>query len=232
MRFYFSMVLVVAIATCGLAQNIGINLTGVAADPSALLDVDATNKGILIPRLTIAQRNGITTPATGLLIYQTEAPTGFWYYDGVTWIHLSSSIETFQVTSTAAITPVTGGWTLIPGMAQSVVITTPSTVQLHAQGGIQSASSAAGGQAQVDVAIFQNGLIINPTYRRVLALNNSGLGLTIQNFSTNTLVTLVPGTYNFAVYGLKSSSTTSNAALGGNALSVLQGTLDITIYPK
>src|SRR5258708_4812306 len=48
------------------AQNIGINNTGAAPVASAALDVDATNKGLLIPRLTTAQRNNISSPATGL----------------------------------------------------------------------------------------------------------------------------------------------------------------------
>lgn len=41
-------------------------------DPSAQLDVESTDKGVLIPRLTELQKNAIPDPANGLLIYQTD----------------------------------------------------------------------------------------------------------------------------------------------------------------
>lgn len=49
---------------------------------SAILDIESTTSGLLIPRMTLAQRNAITLPANGLLIYQTDGATGFWYYNG------------------------------------------------------------------------------------------------------------------------------------------------------
>ena len=42
------------------------------ADASAMLDVSASNKGILIPRLTTAERNGISLPATALFIFNVN----------------------------------------------------------------------------------------------------------------------------------------------------------------
>ena len=56
-------------------------------DPSAALEVVATaqDKGVLIPRLTQAQRNAIASPANGLLIYQTDINPGLYSYDGTTW---------------------------------------------------------------------------------------------------------------------------------------------------
>ena len=60
------------------AQNVGIGIT--TPDASAMLDVESTTKGILIPRMLQTERNGITTPATGLFIYQTDSPIGFYYY--------------------------------------------------------------------------------------------------------------------------------------------------------
>ena len=46
-----------------------------SVDASAQLDVTASSKGLLIPRLTTTQRNNITTPATGLLIWNTTDST-------------------------------------------------------------------------------------------------------------------------------------------------------------
>jgi len=72
------------------SQSLAINTDGSTANSSAILDVKSTAKGILIPRMTKAQKNAITTPATGLLVYQTSPDsTGFQYYDGSRWNWLS-----------------------------------------------------------------------------------------------------------------------------------------------
>ncbi|HVX25483.1 MAG TPA: hypothetical protein VHB70_04020 [Parafilimonas sp.] len=52
---------------------------------SSLLEIKSTNKGLLIPRMTQAQRNAIASPAKGLLIYQTDNNPGFYFYDGSSW---------------------------------------------------------------------------------------------------------------------------------------------------
>ncbi len=57
----------------------------VTPDSSSLLEVKSIKKGILIPRLTLSQRNTINKPAMGLLIYQTNNYPGFYYYDGANW---------------------------------------------------------------------------------------------------------------------------------------------------
>src|SRR5690554_6512562 len=59
---------------------------------SAILDVESTDKGMLIPRLTTAQRNAIDPPADGLVVYNTETKT-FWYFDGTNWIELKTDFE-------------------------------------------------------------------------------------------------------------------------------------------
>ncbi|HMO62768.1 MAG TPA: tail fiber domain-containing protein [Ferruginibacter sp.] len=72
-----------------VAQRVGINVTGAAPHTSAMLDVASTNRGLLIPRMTLAQRNAVATPATGLLIYQTDNTAGFYFYNGVAWQGIS-----------------------------------------------------------------------------------------------------------------------------------------------
>jgi hypothetical protein len=65
-----------------LAQGVGINGTGASADPSAMLDVSSTTKGFLPPRMTALQRAAIFSPATGLLVYQTDGVVGLYYNAG------------------------------------------------------------------------------------------------------------------------------------------------------
>ncbi|MFN5181464.1 MAG: hypothetical protein ACK5D5_00400 [Bacteroidota bacterium] len=69
--------------------NIGIGTS--TPNSSATVEINSNNKGLLIPRMNMAQKNAITTPATGLLIFQTDGTNGFYYYNGTNWILLSSS---------------------------------------------------------------------------------------------------------------------------------------------
>jgi hypothetical protein len=63
--------------------QVGINTA--TPDASAALDINSTNAGLLIPRLTQDQRDAVLNPATGLLIYQTDNSPGFYFYDGTSW---------------------------------------------------------------------------------------------------------------------------------------------------
>ncbi|MEQ9437494.1 MAG: hypothetical protein RIG62_00555 [Cyclobacteriaceae bacterium] len=58
---------------------------------SAILDVQSTEKGMLVPRMTKAQRDGISSPSSGLLIYQTNDSPGFYYHNGSSWEALKSN---------------------------------------------------------------------------------------------------------------------------------------------
>lgn len=64
------------------AQSISINNSGVAPDPSAMLDIKSSDKGLLVPRMTATDRASINSPATGLIVYQTDAASGFYYNGG------------------------------------------------------------------------------------------------------------------------------------------------------
>jgi uncharacterized protein (TIGR02145 family) len=66
-----------------LAQNVGIGTSTPAA--SAQLDVSSTTKGFLLPRMTAAQRSAISSPTNGLLVYQTDYPSGLYYFNAGGW---------------------------------------------------------------------------------------------------------------------------------------------------
>ena len=69
-------------------RNVGIGTS--SPDGSAMLDVKSTDKGMLVPRMTSAQRTGISSPATGLLVFDMDNAS-FWYYDGSSWADLSAA---------------------------------------------------------------------------------------------------------------------------------------------
>ncbi|MFH1120704.1 MAG: tail fiber domain-containing protein [Bacteroidota bacterium] len=62
--------------------QVAINSDNSNPDPSAMLDIKSTSKGLLLPRITLAQRNAIASPANGLMIYQTNNSPGFYYNSG------------------------------------------------------------------------------------------------------------------------------------------------------
>jgi hypothetical protein len=70
--------------------QVGINTN--TPDASSALDIESTTGGILIPRLTETQRDAISSPATGLMIYQTDQTTGFYFYDGTTWTKIEGVV--------------------------------------------------------------------------------------------------------------------------------------------
>lgn len=81
----------------GLAQNVAINNDGSLPDPTALLDIKSNSKGILIPRLTTAERNGIVSPTIGLTVFDTET-VSYWMFRGDVnggWAELQHTYQSF-----------------------------------------------------------------------------------------------------------------------------------------
>jgi hypothetical protein len=66
--------------------QVGINTN--TPDASSALEIESTTGGILIPRLTETQRDAIVDPAAGLMIYQTDQTTGFYFNNGIAWVKI------------------------------------------------------------------------------------------------------------------------------------------------
>lgn len=82
------------------AQNVAINGSGAAPAASAMLDIASTTSGLLIPRMTTAQRTAIAAPATGLTVYDNTT-SSFWYYDGTSWIEKLSTANGWRLNGNA-----------------------------------------------------------------------------------------------------------------------------------
>jgi trimeric autotransporter adhesin len=72
-----------SMAQIARSENVGIGTT--KPDISAILDLTSNSKGLLIPRMTLAQRGNIKSPANGLMVYQTDFFSGFYFFDGLNW---------------------------------------------------------------------------------------------------------------------------------------------------
>lgn len=85
------------------SQGIGVN--NLTPDASALWDMVSTDKGVLIPRMTSAERNAITSPATGLLVYDNTL-NKFYYFNGTMWTTVGGD-SGWSLTGDAGTAPAT-----------------------------------------------------------------------------------------------------------------------------
>jgi len=75
------------------AQSVAINTDGSTANATAMLDITSTTKGLLIPRMTTAQRNAIAAPAKGLMVFDITL-NQYWYHNGSAWTVFSTGSAT------------------------------------------------------------------------------------------------------------------------------------------
>jgi hypothetical protein len=83
--------------------QVAISADGSKPDNSAMLDVQSSHKGMLVPRMTEAQRDLIENPATGLVIFQTDSPPGLYYNSGTpgspAWASVGTNAAQWKTTS-------------------------------------------------------------------------------------------------------------------------------------
>jgi len=113
-RLYIIVVLASLLSSGVFSQTAVISDDGAyTGNNSAALDIKSTTKGLLVPRVTQAQRTSISSPAQGLLVFQTDGTAGFYYYNGA-WTAMggSSSADGYEtkISAGSAIT-VTGSGT-------------------------------------------------------------------------------------------------------------------------
>jgi hypothetical protein len=138
------------------SQGVGINTDGSNPDASSLLDVKSTSKGILIPRMTQSERSSISSPANGLLVFQTNGTSGFYFYDGSSWVRLATGTEATYTSGTGigissnvitntspdqTVTLTSGGATTITGTYPNFTI---SSTDDNSGGTVQSVSAGSG----------------------------------------------------------------------------------------
>ena len=89
MKQFICSIIIMALIQTAFTQSVAINNDASVPDASAMLDVKSTSKGMLVPRMTTAQRTAIVSPATGLLVFDNTNGS-FWFYTGVAWTELNS----------------------------------------------------------------------------------------------------------------------------------------------
>lgn len=210
-------------------KNIGsVGIGTETPDPSAMLDLKSDSKGLLLPRMSAGQRSALSQPATGLLVYQTEAPEGFYYNKGTPaapdWILLGG-------TGTPGPQGIPGPPGIIGSYYNAGTIAYPSStlsfitspLEITVQAGqtvFLTASRALGGYAAA------NELGIYPACQNVTPgspIQTLGLGMfglevpakTRSIFSVNGVFKNLPaGTYRFGMAGITTSPNWTNSEWG------------------
>jgi hypothetical protein len=146
MRFIF-LGMVVFSCFCVQAQNVAVNNSGAVADPKAMLDISSNSKGVLIPRMTQVERDAITGPPNGLMIYNTST-NSFQYYNSAVWNNITHS---GIATGTPNKVPrFLGIWGLTPGLMTD-----------DANGvSINNTSAVASASAILDISSSNKGLLM------------------------------------------------------------------------
>src|SRR5258705_7796420 len=99
MKQFRFLLFVLLSAIVSVQAQVGIGTLTPAA--SSQLDITSTTRGLLVPRMTNAQRTAIASPAEGLLVYQTDLSSGFYAFKGGTWKILLSDENGWSTTGNA-----------------------------------------------------------------------------------------------------------------------------------
>ncbi len=89
---YLLLIILLALNSTMIFSQVSINNNDSLPHHSAMLDISSTDRGLLIPRMTETQRNQIINAATGLMVYQLDNETGFYYWSGGTWLRLTGGV--------------------------------------------------------------------------------------------------------------------------------------------
>ncbi|RFS17225.1 hypothetical protein [Emticicia sp. C21] len=246
-----ALTLSVGMSMSALAQkdNVGIGTT--KPDQSAILDVQSSDKGLLIPRLTSKQINAISLPAKGLLVFQTDTEkSGFYFYDGEKWSPLKENKENSIATGDVNGWSLSGNATAVAGIkaaaTASSFIGTPSGIPINFKIGTSKAgsisttetllgfeaglSNVGGGNTAIGYrALKANTVGVSPAGGANLAIGSNALEKNTTGYSNiaignSALVNNINGQSNVALGAFSLLSNTSgsqNFGLGKQALLTL-----------
>ena len=90
-KFTLLLLAISMIVSYTIKAQVAINTDGSNPDSSAILDLKSTDKGLLPPRMTQAQRDAISIPVAGLQIFNTTTNRPN-YYNGSEWMHFDNTL--------------------------------------------------------------------------------------------------------------------------------------------
>jgi hypothetical protein len=215
------------LATRSFAQTVVVtdNSAYVTGQASSVLDVYSVSKGFLAPRMTTAQRIAISSPAEGLLVYQTDGVKGFYYYTNSAWTSLAVGGASWSLTGNSG--------TAYPGNFLGTTDLKSLRFQTNAVQGLMLDSLGnvgIGASPGFTAGSFQEKLLIDAgttaSYNAIVARGtiNNYFQLNIQNksngnsASSDVVATADNGTetVNYVDLGINSSTNTQNVMGAAN----------------
>ncbi len=154
MRFYYFIYVAVLVMHNSFAQQkIGTNRT--TLNPNAIFEMEATNKGMLLPRVDLTSTSSylpMTEHVNGLTVYNlataNDVTPGFYYNDGTKWIRIGQSLPAGG-TANQVLSKVDGSdyntqWTTLNTSGDLRLVNTSSHITQDA--GVGSNGSSAGNE--------------------------------------------------------------------------------------
>jgi len=198
-------------------SQVGVNTTN--PDPSSMLDIASNDKGVLVPRVNLAnimtsQLDGTNTAATGLLIWNTNATTvggngiGFYFFNGTQWRPIRQTITDDQTIDNFSLNGTTlrlslenDGQPLQTVNLASLVgtddqnLTTPTLVGTTLNLGIENGTGTS-----INLATLQDGNTQN-TLDQAYDEGGSGVGRTITADNGAVVINGTDGFQNTGIFG-------------------------------
>jgi len=205
-----------------LFAQVGIGT--ITPNNSSMLDIESTDKGILIPRMTETQKMSVSSPVSGLLIYQIDKEAGFYFYDGSVWLRLVKNIspnftgtitsESISSTGTISATSFVGDGSGLTGINFNTVSITTNINDIAA-----NAASINTNQGQ----IASNTASIT-TNQGAIATNTASITTNINDIATNTANI---NTNQGLIASNTASITTNQGAIAANTATITTNINDI-----
>jgi hypothetical protein len=221
--FLFIIIALLAVVIIN-AQSVGIGTNSPGS--SAMLDVSSTTKGLLVPRMTSAQRSAIVSPANGLMVYDITT-NSFWYYNNSAWTNLvagGGNSFTLPYSNTVALTTTAfkikndEHYNAIEGESTYGTGVSGKSGQGPGVTGTSNSNSGIEGSSTSGSGVYANSV----SGAGLNALSGSGFGIiatsgsssSIYAFSSNAQPTINATNSNGAGVAIKGSSSAYNAIIG------------------
>lgn len=220
------LVLICLLAVPLSAQSVGINEDGSQPHSSAILDVSSSSKGFLAPRLTSLQRGNIANPAAGLIVYQTDGTSGYYYYNGTIWTRFDAGVTGSRWT--------TSGSNIYYNSGNVGIGTTAPAGRLQIHGGIFIATGNRGSGPELEVsgegtkmffyprkAAFRAGQVVSTHWDDAnIGLFSTAIGYETRASSTGSTAmgfgTTASGSSSTAMGSSTTASGAASTAMGGS----------------